>query len=246
MLELPLVICDIQRAGPSTGMPTKPEQGDLLMVLFGRNGESPVPVVAARDAVRLLRRGDRGVPHRAQVPHARVPALGRVPRERLRAVAPARRRVAARHLDDRSRPSRTPATTFLPYLRDEETLARPWAMPGTPGLEHRIGGLEKADRTGNVSYDPDNHDLMTRLRAQKVAGHRRRHPGARGRRPRRGRDACSCSAGAARTGRSPPRAGACAQAGEQGRARAPAPPEPVPAQPRRRARARTTGCSCRR
>ena len=100
MLELPLVICDIQRAGPSTGMPTKPEQADLLMVLFGRNGESPVPVVAAALAGGLLRRRDRGVPDRAQVPHAGLPPLRRVPRERLRAVAPAGARHAARPHDD--------------------------------------------------------------------------------------------------------------------------------------------------
>ena len=111
MLELPLVICDIQRAGPSTGMPTKPEQGDLLMVLFGRNGESPVPVVAAHVAVGLLRRGDRGVPDRAEVPHAGVPALGRVPRERLRAVAAARRRRSRRTSRRRSRPRRTSAAS---------------------------------------------------------------------------------------------------------------------------------------
>ena len=121
-------------------------------------------------AVRLLPRGDRGVPDRAQVPHARVPALGRVPRERLGAVAAARRVDAARHLDRVRDRAELRRATFLPYLRDEQTLARPWAVPGTPGLEHRIGGLEKEDRTGNVSYDPDNHDLMTRLRAQKVAG----------------------------------------------------------------------------
>ena len=107
MLELPLVICDIQRAGPSTGMPTKPEQGDLLMVLFGRNSESPVPVVAALLAVGLLRRGDRGRAHRAEVPHAGVPALRRVPRERLGAVAPARRLARCRTSPSRSRRSRT-------------------------------------------------------------------------------------------------------------------------------------------
>ena len=136
-LELPLVICDIQRAGPSTGMPTKPEQGDLLMVLFGRNSRVAGAGRRCDVAVGLLPRRDRGVPHRAQVPHARLPALRRVSRERLGAVAPAGRRDAARHLDRRSRPSRTSRDEFLPYLRDEQTLARPWAVPGTPGLEHR-------------------------------------------------------------------------------------------------------------
>ncbi|HEY8316571.1 MAG TPA: 2-oxoacid:acceptor oxidoreductase subunit alpha [Gaiellaceae bacterium] len=168
-LELPLVICDIQRAGPSTGMPTKPEQGDLLMVLFGRNSESPVPVVAAMSPSDCFH---------AAIEACRIALKYRTPVYLL----------SDAYLANGSEPWLLPdvstlpdistsfATepnfegTFLPYLRDEKTLARPWAVPGTPGLEHRIGGLEKADRTGNVSYDPDNHDLMTRLRAQKVAG----------------------------------------------------------------------------
>jgi 2-oxoglutarate ferredoxin oxidoreductase subunit alpha len=170
MLELPLVICDIQRAGPSTGMPTKPEQGDLLMVLFGRNGESPVPVVAARSPSDCFD---------AAVEACRIALKYRTPVYLL----------SDAYLANGSEPWLLPdvdalpdistafATKpngddgeFLPYLRDDQTLARPWALPGTPGLEHRVGGLEKADRTGNISYDPDNHDLMTRLRAQKVAG----------------------------------------------------------------------------
>ena len=168
-LELPLVICDIQRAGPSTGMPTKPEQGDLLMVLFGRNSESPVPVVAAMSPSDCFH---------AAIEACRIALKYRTPVYLL----------SDAYLANGSEPWLLPdvATlpdisvsfttepnfegTFLPYLRDELTLARPWAVPGTPGLEHRIGGLEKADRTGNISYDPDNHDLMTRLRAQKVAG----------------------------------------------------------------------------
>jgi 2-oxoglutarate ferredoxin oxidoreductase subunit alpha len=168
-LELPLVICDIQRAGPSTGMPTKPEQGDLLLVLFGRNSESPVPVVAARSPSDCFD---------AAIEACRIALKYRTPVYLL----------SDAYLANGSEPWLLPdvsqlpdisvefATkpnfeeTFLPYLRDEKTLARPWAVPGTPGLEHRIGGLEKEDRTGNVSYDPDNHDLMTRLRAQKVAG----------------------------------------------------------------------------
>ena len=169
MLELPLVICDIQRAGPSTGMPTKPEQGDLLMVMFGRNSESPVPVVAARSPSDCFA---------AAIEACRIALKYRTPVYLL----------SDAYLANGSEPWLLPeldalpdiSTTFtteanfegefLPYLRDEQTLARPWAVPGTPGLEHRIGGLEKADRTGNISYDPDNHDLMTRLRAQKVAG----------------------------------------------------------------------------
>jgi 2-oxoglutarate/2-oxoacid ferredoxin oxidoreductase subunit alpha len=168
-LELPLVICDIQRAGPSTGMPTKPEQGDLLMVLFGRNSESPVPVVAAMSPSDCFD---------AAIEACRIALKYRTPVYLL----------SDAYLANGSEPWLLPDVSslpdisvefatepnfegaFLPYLRDEQTLARPWAVPGTPGLEHRIGGLEKADRTGNVSYDPDNHDLMTRLRAQKVAG----------------------------------------------------------------------------
>src|SRR5689334_7881592 len=169
MLELPLVICDIQRAGPSTGMPTKPEQTDLLMVMFGRNGESPVPVVAASSPSDCFD---------AAIEACRIALKYRTPVYLL----------SDAYLANGSEPWLLPDVAqlpdisvefatepnfedqFLPYLRDERTLARPWAVPGTPGLEHRIGGLEKADRTGNISYDPDNHDLMTRLRAQKVAG----------------------------------------------------------------------------
>jgi len=166
-LELPLLIVDVQRAGPSTGMPTKPEQADLLLVLFGRNSESPVPVLAAatpgdcfytaieaarvalkyRTPVYLL--SDAYLANGAE-PWL-IPEVSELPRIDVEFAKPG---------DGR----------FLPYARDPETLARPWAIPGTPGLEHRIGGLEKANETGNVSYDPENHDLMTRLRAQKVAG----------------------------------------------------------------------------
>jgi 2-oxoglutarate ferredoxin oxidoreductase subunit alpha len=168
-LELPLVILDIQRAGPATGMPTKPEQGDLLMVMFGRNSESPVPVIAAETP------GDCFF---AAIEACRIALKYRTPVYLL----------SDAYLANGSEPWLVPdadslpdistefatepneGDVFLPYVRDEATLARPWALPGTPGLEHRIGGLEKADRTGNVSYDPDNHDLMTRLRAAKVSG----------------------------------------------------------------------------
>jgi 2-oxoglutarate ferredoxin oxidoreductase subunit alpha len=168
-LELPLVICDIQRAGPSTGMPTKPEQGDLLMVLYGRNGESPVPVVAASTPSGCFD---------AAIEACRIALKYRTPVYLLSDayLANGSEPWLLPELD--TLPDLTPTFAtepndgdeFLPYLRDPETLARPWAVPGTPGLEHRIGGIEKADRTGNISYDPDNHDLMTRLRAQKVAG----------------------------------------------------------------------------
>ncbi len=166
-LELPLVILDIQRAGPSTGMPTKPEQADLLMVLFGRNGESPVPVVAASTPSQCFD---------AAIEAARIALKYRTPVYLL----------SDAYLANGSEPWLIPdvgalpdiSTTFAeatdgpfePYRRDPVTLARPWAIPGTVGLEHRIGGLEKADVTGTISYDPDNHDHMVRLRAQKVAG----------------------------------------------------------------------------
>ncbi|MBD0330443.1 MAG: 2-oxoacid:acceptor oxidoreductase subunit alpha [Thermoleophilia bacterium] len=168
-LELPLLILDIQRAGPSTGMPTKPEQADLLMVLFGRNSESPVPVVAAATP---------GDCFEVAVEAARIALKYRTPVYLLSDAYLANGSEPWLLPDVDSLPDIAPefATepnadgAFHPYLRDAETLARPWALPGTPGLEHRIGGLEKQDVTGNVSYDPDNHDRMTRLRAQKVAG----------------------------------------------------------------------------
>jgi 2-oxoglutarate ferredoxin oxidoreductase subunit alpha len=168
-LELPLLILDIQRAGPSTGMPTKPEQGDLLMVMFGRNSESPIPVIAAATPSQCFE---------AAIEAARLAIKYRTPVFLL----------SDAYLANGSEPWRLPDVSslpdipvpfatapnaggeFQPYLRDLQTLARPWAVPGTPGLEHRIGGLEKEDVTGNVSYDPENHDAMTRLRAQKVAG----------------------------------------------------------------------------
>src|SRR5205823_4110643 len=167
-LELPLVILDIQRAGPSTGMPTKPEQADLLMVLYGRNAESPVPVVAASTP---------GGCFDAAIEAARIAIKYRTPVFCLSDAYLANGSEPWLIPDVASLPDITVdfATepnadgAFMPYLRDEATLARPWAVPGTPGLEHRIGGLEKQDVTGNVSYDPDNHDYMVRIRAQKVA-----------------------------------------------------------------------------
>jgi 2-oxoglutarate ferredoxin oxidoreductase subunit alpha len=164
MVELPLVVCDIQRGGPSTGLPTKTEQSDLLMALYGRHGEAPVPVVApatpgdcfymvfeaARLAIKYM-----------------TPVLF----------------LSDGYLANGSEPWPIPSSTelpdipvkfwtekegFFPYLRDEKTLARPWAPPGTAGLEHRVGGLEKQHITGNVNYEPANHDLMVHLRAEKV------------------------------------------------------------------------------
>src|SRR6184192_2040710 len=165
-LELPLLILDIQRAGPSTGMPTKPEQADLLMVMFGRNSESPVPVLAASTPAQCFE---------AAIEAARIALKYRTPVFLLSDAYLANgsepwRLPDVSELPDISTTFATDPENFMPYRRDESTLARPWAIPGTPGLEHRIGGLEKADVTGNVSYDPDNHDYMVRVRAQKVAG----------------------------------------------------------------------------
>jgi len=166
-LELPLVILDIQRAGPSTGMPTKPEQADLLMVLYGRNGESPVPVVAASSPSQCFD---------AAIEAVRIALKYRTPVYLLSDAYLANGSEPwlipqVDELPDISVPfAEAGAEPFEPFRRDPETLARPWAIPGTAGLEHRIGGLEKADVTGAISYDPDNHDHMVRLRAQKVAG----------------------------------------------------------------------------
>jgi 2-oxoglutarate ferredoxin oxidoreductase subunit alpha len=168
-LELPLVILDIQRAGPATGMPTKPEQGDLLNVMFGRNSESPVPVIAAATP---------GDCFDATLEACRIALTYRTPVFMLSDaylangsepwLIPDPDSIPEIEVEFATVPNQDGA--FMPYLRDPQTLARPWAVPGTPGLEHRIGGLEKADVTGNVSYDPDNHDYMVRIRAQKVAG----------------------------------------------------------------------------
>ncbi|HXG03176.1 MAG TPA: 2-oxoacid:acceptor oxidoreductase subunit alpha [Candidatus Binatia bacterium] len=164
MAELPLVVFDIQRAGPSTGMPTKPEQADLMQALYGRNSESPVVVLApatpgdcfyiAYEAVRIAVKYmvpvivlSDGFLANSSEPWL-IPDLGTLPPIEVK--------------------FRTDPEGFFPYLRDPATLARPWVRPGTPGLEHRIGGLEKQDVTGNISYDPENHDHMVRTRAEKV------------------------------------------------------------------------------
>src|SRR4051812_42314694 len=172
MLELPLLVVDVQRGGPSTGLPTKTEQSDLLQAMFGRNGEAPVPVIAPRspgdcfdaaiEAARVAIRyrtpvillSDGYLANGAE-PWS-IPAVDELPD-------------LAAEVDFASVPNGEDGE-FLPYLRDPETLARPWAIPGTAGMQHRIGGLEKADRTGNISYDPANHDFMTRTRQAKVDG----------------------------------------------------------------------------
>ncbi len=165
MTELPLIIADVQRAGPSTGMPTKTEQADLLMAVYGRSSDSPVVVMApatpgdcfymAFEAVRIALKymvpvifvSDTFLANGAEP--WKIPKVSELPRIETE--------------------FRTDPRGFQPYLRDPETLSRPWVRPGTPGLEHRIGGLEKEDLTGNVSYDPANHEKMVRLRAEKVA-----------------------------------------------------------------------------
>jgi 2-oxoglutarate/2-oxoacid ferredoxin oxidoreductase subunit alpha len=165
-VELPLVITDVQRAGPSTGMPTKPEQADLLTAMYGRHGESPVPIIAAAtptdcfecayEAVRIavkymtpvILMTDGHLANGAE-PWP-LPDFDKLPEIKVE--------------------FRTDPNGFMPYLRDEQTLSRPWAIPGTPGLEHRIGGLTGEHLTGNVSYSPSNHELMIRLRARKIAG----------------------------------------------------------------------------
>jgi 2-oxoglutarate ferredoxin oxidoreductase subunit alpha len=168
MTELPLIVINVQRGGPSTGLPTKPEQSDLLFSLFGRHGESPLPVLAAAspsDAFDIA------------IEAARIALKYMTPvillSDNLIANGSEPWRLPdLEALPDISVPFATrpngPNGTFLPYLRDPETFARPWAVPGTAGLEHRIGGLEKAEVTGNVSYNPDNHQLMTDTRAWKI------------------------------------------------------------------------------
>jgi 2-oxoglutarate ferredoxin oxidoreductase subunit alpha len=165
MVELPLVVIDVQRAGPSTGMPTKTEQADLLQILFGRNSDSPLAVVApatpaecfeyAIEAWRLALKYMTPVVYLSDAFLATGAEPWAIP--------------AAASLPKIAVANRTEPKNFFPYLRDEETLARPWAVPGTPGLEHRIGGLEKNDILGNVSYDPDNHHRMQVLRREKIA-----------------------------------------------------------------------------
>ena len=164
MTELPVVVIDNQRSGPSTGMPTKTEQTDLLFALFGRHGESPIVVIAPTspgdcfqsviDAVRIAVKYMTPVIILSDLYIAlgsepwKVPDVSKIPP------------IEAKFYDD--------PKTFQPYKRDEETLARPWAKPGTPGLEHRIGGLEKSHIYGKVSYDPQNHDFMVKMRAEKI------------------------------------------------------------------------------
>lgn len=162
--ELPLVVCNIQRAGPSTGMPTKTEQADLLQMLYGRNGESPLPVLAAARPIDCF-----DTVYEA----CRIAIKYRTPVIFLSELYIALGAEPWKIPDVTDLPKiepefQTEVDGFEPYLRDPDTLARPWAKPGTPKLEHRIGGLEKSDITGNVSYDPENHEKMVEIRAEKV------------------------------------------------------------------------------
>ncbi len=167
-LELPMVIIDVQRAGPSTGMPTKTEQADLLQALYGRHGESPLPVVAAASPGQCFDAVYEAV--RVAVTY-RTPVILLSDLFLANSSEPWQLPSAAdlAPIDPRFRVKCGNGTPFLPYARDDN-LARPWVAPGTPGLQHRIGGLEKADGTGNISYDGANHQRMTDLRAAKVAG----------------------------------------------------------------------------
>jgi 2-oxoglutarate ferredoxin oxidoreductase subunit alpha len=167
MAEVPVVIVDVQRGGPSTGLPTKTEQADLNLAVYGRNSESPVVVLAATTPSHCFEAAYTAV--KLAIEHMtpvillsdgflangsepwKVPQLDQLPA------------IQVKH------PTAPQNGRFHPYMRDPETLVRPWAIPGTPGLEHRIGGLEKQDVTGNVSYDPKNHEKMVNLRAEKVA-----------------------------------------------------------------------------
>ncbi|MFC1409275.1 2-oxoacid:acceptor oxidoreductase subunit alpha [Streptacidiphilus sp. N1-12] len=169
-LELPLLIIDIQRGGPSTGLPTKTEQADLLQAMYGRNGEAPVPIVAPATAAECFT---------AALEAARIALTYRTPvfllsdgylangSEPWRIPEP--EELPDLRVEFATAPNR-PDGSFWPYLRDPLTLARPWAVPGTPGLEHRVGGIEKQDGSGNISYDPANHDHMVRIRQAKIDG----------------------------------------------------------------------------
>ncbi len=176
MLELPLLICDIQRGGPSTGLPTKTEQSDLLQAMFGRNGEAPLPVVAPQSPAdcfdAALEAARIAITYRTPVMLLSDGSLAngsepwRLPDvDALPTIDPSFARPGPREDETGADRGDDP---FLPYARDAQTLARAWAVPGTPALMHRIGGLEKQDRTGDISYDPDNHDLMVRTRQAKV------------------------------------------------------------------------------
>jgi len=172
MMELPLLIIDVQRGGPSTGLPTKTEQADLLQAMFGRNGEAPIPIVAPRSPADCF---DAAIEATRIAVTYRTPVLLLSDGYLANGSEPWKipdvddlPRIEPNFATETNHISEKGEADFWPYLRDEETLARPWAVPGTPGLEHRVGGLEKSDGHGNISYEPANHDFMVRTRAAKV------------------------------------------------------------------------------
>jgi len=172
MTELPLVVIDVQRGGPSTGLPTKTEQADLLQAYFGRNSESPVPIVAPATPADCF---DIALEATRIALKYRTPVLllsdGAVANGSEPWLIPDVSTLPDLSVEFASEPNAPDGSgEHWPYVRDPETLAREWAIPGTPGLQHRIGGLEKADGKGNISYDPDNHDHMVRLRQAKIDG----------------------------------------------------------------------------
>ena len=173
-LEIPMVIIDVQRGGPSTGLPTKPEAADLLMAMYGRHSESPLPIVAAKSPSHCFH---------AAIEASRIALKYRTPVILLTDgflanssepwIVPDTSKlpdISVEYASEFNGTNEDGEGIFLPYLRDPETLARPWAIPGTAGLMHRIGGIEKTDETGDINYDPENHELMINLRAAKVAG----------------------------------------------------------------------------
>ena len=167
-VELPMIVVNVQRGGPSTGLPTKTEQSDLLQMLYGRNGEAPLPIVAASSPADCF---DTALEAARIALTYRTPVIlmsdGYLANSAEPWLLPDVDTLPDLRVEQATQPN-TDDGQFLPYVRDEDTLARPWAVPGTPGLQHRIGGLEKADRTGNISYDPDNHHLMTELRHERI------------------------------------------------------------------------------
>ncbi len=232
-LELPLIVVDVQRGGPSTGLPTKTEQSDLLQAMYGRNGEAPVPIIAPCTPADCFY---------AAIEAARIATTYRTPVFLL----------SDGYLANGQEPWQVPVVSelpdltvglatepngnedgteeFMPFLRDPETLARPWAVPGTPGLEHRIGGIEKADITGHISYDPANHDKMVRLRQAKIDGIANTIPDLEWMIPT-ATPMSSCSAGDPPTDRSVLHA-ENPRRGRQGCPSPPAPPQPASAEHR--------------
>ncbi len=228
MLELPLVVVDVQRGGPSTGLPTKTEQADLLQAMFGRNGEAPVPIVAPRSPADCF---DAAVEAARIAVTYRTPVMllsdgylangsepWRIPEVAdLPSIDPAFATGPNHAPTGEGRPgtaARASRTSSGPTCATSETLARPWAVPGTKGLEHRVGGMEKADGTGNISYDPANHDFMVRTRQAKVDRIAETSAAARGRRPHRRRRRAGARLGLdlrpdRRRGPAGPRARAC-------------------------------------